>query len=227
MSARARIWVATLAALCLLAGALAAIALAAPTTAPARRTCRAARSSHCRTHVCRSAHAHRCPRSRRARKPLHPGSAEQTRSLPAGSSAPVDPGPSTVPGSPAPSAATAPSEGSTPALGKPAGESPPTSPASPPGPARVQVIAKEYSFTLSRPEVPAGEVILELVNRGEDMHNMHVLEPTEGGEPGALSNTEPGGVRDLKLKLHAGSYTLFCSLPGHEAKGMKATLIVR
>ncbi len=91
----------------------------------------------------------------------------------------------------------------------------------------MQVIAKEYSFTLSRPEVPAGEVIMELVNRGEDMHNMHVLEPTEGTEDGALPNTEPGGVRDLKLKLRAGTYTLFCSLPGHEAKGMKATLIVR
>jgi uncharacterized cupredoxin-like copper-binding protein len=30
----------------------------------------------------------------------------------------------------------------------------------------------------------------------------------------------------LSLELHAGSYTLFCSLPGHEAKGMKATLKV-
>lgn len=225
MSARARIWVATLAVLCLLAGALAAIALAAPTTAHARRACRAARSSHCRTHACRSVHAHRCLRSRRARKPVRPGSKAQAPSLAAGSVAPVDPSPSTVPASPAPAAAAASPEGSTPAPG--AGESPATSPPGPPAPARVQVIAKEYSFTLSRPEVPAGEVIVELVNRGEDMHNMHVLEPTEGTEAGALPNTEPGGVRDLKLKLHAGSYTLFCSLPGHEAKGMKATLIVR
>jgi uncharacterized cupredoxin-like copper-binding protein len=91
----------------------------------------------------------------------------------------------------------------------------------------VQVIAKEFSFTLSRPEVPAGEVIVELLNRGEDAHNLHLLEPAEGSEAGALPNTEPGALRDLKLKLHAGSYTLFCALPGHEAKGMKATLIVR
>lgn len=227
MSARARIWVVALSALCLLAGALAAIALAAPATAPARRTCRAARSSHCPTHACRFGHAHRCLRSRRARKPARPGSGAQAPSRPAGSTAPVDLGPSAAPGGPAPPAATSPPEGGTPAPGKPAGESPATSPPGPPAPARVQVIAKEYSFTLSRPEVPAGEVILKLVNRGEDMHNMHVLEPTEGSEPGALPNTEPGVVHDLKLKLRAGSYTLFCSLPGHEAKGMKATLIVR
>jgi plastocyanin len=126
-----------------------------------------------------------------------------------------------------PATPTAPSEGVSPAPGEPAGESPAGTPSGTPAPARVQVVAKEYSFTLSRPEVPAGEVVIELVNRGEDMHNMHVLEPTEGTEPGALPNTDPGSVRDLKLKLHAGSYTLFCSLPGHEAKGMKATLVVR
>jgi plastocyanin len=91
----------------------------------------------------------------------------------------------------------------------------------------VQVIAKEYSFTLSRPEVPAGEVIVEFVNRGEDPHNLHFLQATEESEAGAFPNTAPGALQDLKLKLHPGSYTLFCSLPGHEAKGMKATLIVR
>jgi uncharacterized cupredoxin-like copper-binding protein len=90
----------------------------------------------------------------------------------------------------------------------------------------VQVIAKEYSFTLSRPEVPAGEVIVELLNRGEDPHNLHLLEPVEGSEAGAFSNTAPGVHADLKLNMRPGSYTLFCSLPGHEAKGMHATLTV-
>jgi uncharacterized cupredoxin-like copper-binding protein len=90
----------------------------------------------------------------------------------------------------------------------------------------VQVIAKEYSFTLSRSEVPAGPVVLQLVNRGEDAHNLHAAEP-EGAEAGALPNTEPGAHGDLKVNLHPGTYTLFCSLPGHEAKGMKATLTVR
>ena len=75
--------------------------------------------------------------------------------------------------------------------------------------------------------MPAGEVVVELVNRGEDPHNLHVLEPTEGAEAGAFPNTASGAVRDLKVKLHPGSYTLFCSLPGHETKGMHATLLVR
>src|SRR6188768_2270132 len=37
------------------------------------------------------------------------------------------------------------------------------------------VKAVEYSYTLSRPEVSAGEVIVELNNQGEDPHNL-VLE---------------------------------------------------
>jgi plastocyanin len=91
----------------------------------------------------------------------------------------------------------------------------------------VQVTAKEYSFTLSRPEVPAGEVIVEFLNRGEDPHNLHLTEAAGGSEAGAFPNTGPGVHEDLQLDLRPGSYTLFCSLPEHEAKGMKATLIVR
>ncbi len=224
MSPRARAWAVAICALCLAAGALAAVALAAP----ARRACRASHRSRCSTHACRSARAHRCPPARRiARQPSRRESEQRTPAPPAGSAGPAHPNSSTPSGTPPPSTPAAPAEGSSPAPGEPAGEAPATSPAGPPAPARVQVIAKEYSFTLSRPEVPAGEVVVELVNRGEDTHNLHLLEPAAGSEPGALPNTTPGGVRDLKLNLHAGSYTLFCSLPGHEAKGMKATLIVR
>jgi plastocyanin len=94
-------------------------------------------------------------------------------------------------------------------------------------PAYVQVIAKEFTFTLSRPEVPAGEVVVQLVNRGEDAHNLHVLRPADGAEPGALPNTPAGALANLRVTLGPGSYTLFCSLPEHEAKGMRATLLVR
>lgn len=53
-------------------------------------------------------------------------------------------------------------------------------PAAPPGEPEPEVghlgvKAVEYSYTLSRPEVNAGEVIVELNNQGEDPHNL-VLE---------------------------------------------------
>lgn len=100
-------------------------------------------------------------------------------------------------------------------------------PTEPTGPARVQVLAKEYSLTLSRSEVPAGKVVVEFVNGGEDPHNLHLEEPTAGSEAGAFPTSAPKAHLDLTLELKPGSYTLFCALLEHEARGMKATLTVR
>ncbi len=91
----------------------------------------------------------------------------------------------------------------------------------------MQVIAREYSFTLSRAEVPAGQVVIEFINRGQDEHNLHALDSGADAEAGSLPNTQPGAHPQLALDLRPGSYTLFCSLPEHEKLGMKATLVVR
>jgi plastocyanin len=170
----------------------------------------AAPNSHTHTPAHRGKHH---TRRHRRRKPAQP----------AGSAGPANPN-STASGTTAPQGApgTPSASGSSGSTESPSAPSP-----GPPSPARVQVIAKEYSFTLSRPEVPAGEVIVELLNRGEDPHNLHLLEPVAGSEAGSFSNTAPGAHADLKLNMRPGSYTLFCSLPGHQAKGMKATLVVR
>jgi plastocyanin len=89
----------------------------------------------------------------------------------------------------------------------------------------VQVTAVEYSFTLSRTIVPAGKVILELVNHGQDEHNLNVA-PAEGALAGSFANTPAGAYTDQEIELRPGTYTLFCSLPEHARKGMKATLVV-
>jgi plastocyanin len=93
----------------------------------------------------------------------------------------------------------------------------------------VEVTAEDsgaFHFVLSRPTVPAGKVIVEFVNHGQDEHNLNAVEPTEGSLEGSIPNTAPNAHPSLTLNLRPGSYTLFCSLPGHEAKGMKATLVV-
>lgn len=90
---------------------------------------------------------------------------------------------------------------------------------------RIQVTAVEYSFTLSRSVVPAGKVILEFVNQGQDEHNLNVV-PPEGPVAGAFADTPSKGISDQQVILRAGTYTLFCSLLDHKQKGMKATLLV-
>ncbi len=88
------------------------------------------------------------------------------------------------------------------------------------------VKAVEYSYTLSRPEVGSGEVIVELNNQGEDPHNL-VLEH-EGSEDPTLEipSTPSLTQASSRLTLSPGTYRLYCSLYKHEAKGMEATLVV-
>jgi plastocyanin len=92
--------------------------------------------------------------------------------------------------------------------------------------ARLGVKASEYKFVLSRPSVSAGEVVVELDNQGEDAHNLN-LQLADGQGP-ELHLGEVGSQKraTARFTLPAGNYRLWCSLPGHEELGMKATLSV-
>jgi plastocyanin len=90
----------------------------------------------------------------------------------------------------------------------------------------VQVSAVEYAFTLSRTTVPAGKVILQFVNNGQDEHNLQIEQQPEGPLVGSFADTPAKGIGDLQLEMQPGQYKLFCSLPTHEQEGMKATLTV-
>ena len=46
--------------------------------------------------------------------------------------------------------------------------------APPPPPARVQVVAQEFRFTLSRQSIKAGWAIVELRNGGQDAHDLRM-----------------------------------------------------
>jgi plastocyanin len=84
----------------------------------------------------------------------------------------------------------------------------------------------DLKYTLSKPELPAGEVIVELQNQGEDPHNLN-LQPEGGGSPeGRIDTVGPKSQSKARWTLPAGTYRLWCDLDGHEAAGMSATLVV-
>lgn len=88
------------------------------------------------------------------------------------------------------------------------------------------VKAVEYSYTLSRPNVSAGEVTIELNNQGEDPHNL-VLEQEDSADPSLEIPATPSlSHASARFTLSPGTYLLYCSLYKHEAKGMQATLLV-
>jgi len=91
---------------------------------------------------------------------------------------------------------------------------------------RVQVTAKEFYFSLSRQTVAPGPAIVELVNFGEDPHDLR-LQRIGGAHIAGTPEVEPGDYYDLKVTLLPGKYNLWCSIANHRALGMQATLIVR
>jgi uncharacterized cupredoxin-like copper-binding protein len=95
-------------------------------------------------------------------------------------------------------------------------------------PGRLLVTGKEYDLTLSRSTVAAGRVTIQLLNRGEDDHDLRLRRITHrSGTPVARwALTKPGDVSDLTVRLSRGRYRLWCSLPGHRELGMRATLRV-
>jgi hypothetical protein len=94
-------------------------------------------------------------------------------------------------------------------------------------PSFVSVGAKEFSLTLSRPLVGKGSVRVELRNNGEDPHNL-VLSPEGTHTPlASFSTLDPGTYERRSVTLDPGRYQLWCSLEGHEAKGMSVTLRVQ
>lgn len=94
-----------------------------------------------------------------------------------------------------------------------------------PAPARVQVSAREFSLVLSRLSTRAGPTIVQLVNDGEDDHDL-VLRRVGGSRTYRIGVVHPGGVAELEARLLRGRFTLWCTLPRHRAQGMSATLRV-
>jgi plastocyanin len=97
--------------------------------------------------------------------------------------------------------------------------------ASPP-PARVQVVAREFGYALSRTTIRAGRAIIELRNAGEDAHDL-ILQRRGGRKLYVWPVTQAGGVSDKGLTLAPGTYRLWCGVANHRSLGMVATLVVK
>lgn len=94
-------------------------------------------------------------------------------------------------------------------------------------PVRTQVSASEFHLVLSRSRVPAGPVIVELYNRGEDDHDLALRRLGKGAITRRIGIVHPGGVADLETRLAPGTFVLWCTLAGHRARGMQARLVVK
>jgi hypothetical protein len=93
-------------------------------------------------------------------------------------------------------------------------------------PSRLQVGADEFRYSLSRQTIKAGPTVVQLVNYGEDEHDLR-FRRRGGTRVYRLGKVRPGGIGELEARLLPGRFTLWCSLADHRARGMNATLVVR
>jgi uncharacterized cupredoxin-like copper-binding protein len=80
-------------------------------------------------------------------------------------------------------------------------------------------------YTKSSLSAKAGKVTIVFTNMSPLMHNMTIQQGTSGPVVGATP-TFQGGTKSLTVNLKAGTYTFYCTVPGHRAAGMVGTLTV-
>jgi uncharacterized cupredoxin-like copper-binding protein len=83
------------------------------------------------------------------------------------------------------------------------------------------VVAEDILFTEAPGEVPSGQLVVELRNEGNLEHDFTFAELGD-----AIIVAQPGQTSRGAIKLNAGTYTYYCSIPGHRDAGMEGTLTV-
>jgi uncharacterized cupredoxin-like copper-binding protein len=87
----------------------------------------------------------------------------------------------------------------------------------------IRVTEREYTVALSAKTAPAGPVQFQIKNAGRLAHELEIAGP---GVTKKTPMIKPGKSAVLTVTLRAGSYSLWCPVPGHAAHGMKAALTV-
>ena len=127
------------------------------------------------------------------------------------------------------SAAGASTSAATSATSSGTGTSAATSSAAAAGGAATVAIAANPSGSLAYDKktlsAKAGKVTITMTNMAPIGHNITIQQGTNGAVLGATP-TFQGGTKSVSLNLKAGTYTFYCSVPGHRAGGMVGTLTV-
>jgi plastocyanin len=102
---------------------------------------------------------------------------------------------------------------------------PPSSPAAAAGPSVLKLAADpggQLSFSTKLLGAKAGIVTIDLANASPLEHNVTIVQGSK-----VLGQTPiKTGPATLRLNLKPGTYTFYCSVPGHRQAGMEGTLAV-
>jgi uncharacterized cupredoxin-like copper-binding protein/mono/diheme cytochrome c family protein len=79
----------------------------------------------------------------------------------------------------------------------------------------------QLAFTTNKASGTAGEITIKMANKSGTPHDIVI----DGKGKGQI--VQNGGVSQFKADFTAGTYTFYCSVPGHRQAGMQGTLTVK
>lgn len=91
------------------------------------------------------------------------------------------------------------------------------------GAVEARFIAADLLFTTAPDETGAGDIAITLLNEGEVLHNV-AFDGVADGAP--VVEAPAGRLATGQVRLEPGTYTYFCSVPGHREAGMEGQLTV-
>jgi uncharacterized cupredoxin-like copper-binding protein len=89
----------------------------------------------------------------------------------------------------------------------------------------VKIGETEYKLDPSDPSVKAGSVTFDVSNDGQVTHSLEV--EGNGLEEELPADLAPGDTGSLTVDLDPGTYTMYCPIDDHRAKGMEGTIEVK
>lgn len=90
------------------------------------------------------------------------------------------------------------------------------------GDGTIAIEASDFAFDPDNVSAAAGTIEFELTNTGASEHDI-VVEEADDTE---VVRAAAGETATGSIELEAGTYTIYCSVPGHRASGMEGTLEV-
>jgi len=83
----------------------------------------------------------------------------------------------------------------------------------------------ELAFTTTEETAKAGKVTIDFTNPQALPHDVKI--ESAGGEEIGGTETVAEGSDSATVELKPGTYTFYCSIPGHREAGMEGTLVVK
>jgi hypothetical protein len=88
-----------------------------------------------------------------------------------------------------------------------------------------------YTYVPTRPAVHSGQLTVQLVNQGQDAHDMYMQRVGPHGEPEEKeiiisAGTAPGGQATKTVDVQPGTYRMWCTFGNHAMEGMQTQITV-